>query len=202
MRMHLAIRALGLLVVSAAASLAAPITYNFNWISEGNLPLPTSGSFTYNSAAAVGSQFSNFVIVWDSYTFNFTSVANSATVTTAGVTCPTTASVTSAIIFGFLTGTSECTPTPNTFSWIGNPGGPFPTFNLYDTSGSPGTSDIELSVASTTSVTGTPATVSGLFTTSTASVPEPSTFFLAFAGGAVLLGRRIAQAKRKSADRA
>lgn len=198
MRTHLGIRALGLLVIPAAVSFATPINYTITWISEGQLPLPASGSFTYDSAAAIGSQFSNFQVVWDSYMFNFTSAADSATVNS---TC---GAVTSPEIFAFLMGTPECTPAPDTLSWIGEADAPFPTFELFDTSGL-GTTDIELGASSTTSVTGSPAPVSGLYSVGTAiiippaSVPEPSTFLLALAGGGLLLGRRMAQARQKSA---
>ena len=196
MRTHLAIRILGLLVISGTMSFATPINYTFTWIPEGQLPLPTSGSFTYDSAAAVGSQFSNFQVVWDSFLFDFTAAANSATVNS---TC---GAVTSPEIFAFLTGTSECAPAPDTFSWIGNAGGPSPTFDLFDTSGL-GTTDIELGATSATIVTGSPAPVSGLYSVgrmnTTASVPEPSTVLLGLAGGGLLLGRRMAQARRKSA---
>jgi PEP-CTERM motif len=195
MKAHLA-KVLGLLVIFGTASFATPILYTFNWISEGQTPLPTSGSFDYDSSAAVGSQFSNFTVVWDSFTFNFTAAANSATVNS---TC---GAVTSPEVFAFLTGTAECTPTPNTFSWIGNAGGPSPTFDIYDTSGL-GTTDIELGATSATVVTGSPAPVSGLYSVGTviiqqSPVPEPSTLLLALAGGGLFLGRRMVQAWRKS----
>jgi hypothetical protein len=188
-------KALALVVLSVAGleshAYASPIVYDFNWISEGNLPLPTSGSFTYDSAAAVGSQFSDFVVDWDGFSFNFTANANSATVSS---TC---GAVTSPQIFQFLTGTPECTPTPNTFSWIGNAGGPSPTFNIFDTSGL-GTTDIELGASSGTQVTGSPAPVSGLYSVSTASTPEPSMFIVLLAGCAFLVLKR-ARANRKLA---
>jgi hypothetical protein len=189
MKEHAAVRALALVVLSVAGveshALASPIVYDFNWISEGNLPLPTSGSFTYDSTAAVGSQFSDFVVDWDGFSFDFTTAANSATVTSS---C---GAVTSPEIFAFLTGTPECTPTPDNFSWIGNPGGPFPTFNIFDANAN-STTDIELGASSTTSVTGNPNLVSGLYTVSPAStVPEPSMLFLVLPCVAFVVRKRV-----------
>lgn len=51
---------------------AAPISYDINF--TGGSPNPTSGSFTYDDAVPT---FSNFVVTWNSITYDFTSTANS-----------------------------------------------------------------------------------------------------------------------------
>lgn len=190
MRTHVALRALGLLVISAATSFALPITYNFVW--SGQSPLPTSGSFTYDSSLT---QFTNFTIVWDGYTFNFLPVVNS-TVSSSGC-----GNITTQQIFNFLTAanTSECNPGPDKLTWQGLISGQYAIFNLFNTDGGQGVTDIELSVSDQLAITGSFGPISGLYSVTPASVPEPSTLFLALAGGGLLLGKRMG-ARRKSAD--
>ena len=190
MKKYPALSALALLVLSLtgmeSSAQASPVTYTFNWVFDGQLPLPTAGSFTYDSSLA-SNPFSAFTVSWDGFTFNFTSLAN--TPTSPGATSNGCAAISTAVIFAFLTGTPECPGGTNNFTWVGNPGGPNPTFTLFDNSGA---NQILLRVASGTGVTGTPPTVSGLFTvgTPTTGVPEPSALLLALSGCAVLLGRR------------
>jgi len=192
MNQYAAIKFLGLLALSVAGIEsqldAMPILYNINFTSSSSPD--ANGSFTYDSAAAVGSQFSAFVVTWDGFAFNFTTAANSATVTTS---C---GPVTSPKIFAFLTGTPECPGSPNGFTWIGNASAPNPTFNIFD-AGNPNTTDIELGASSPASVTGT-FLVSGTFTTVSAATPEPSSFIMALTCGAFLVRKRRATATRKS----
>jgi hypothetical protein len=60
-------------VPNAQADTVTNYTINFT----GSSILPTSGSFTYDSAMP---GLSNFIVVWDGFTFNLTSSANNPTV--------------------------------------------------------------------------------------------------------------------------
>lgn len=186
-RQQAVIKFLGLLMLSVAGmetrAYAGPITYNINFVVGTGFPDATA-SFNYDSAAAIGSQFSAFNVKWDSFTFDFTAVANATNFNTAG--CGT---VTSTITFAFLSGTGEC-PGTNTIYWqAGAPVGGSPAFYFVDS----GTTGYILLDASPASGTGDGAFVNnGAFTIAAASqtVPEPSSFLLALTCGAFLVAVR------------
>lgn len=191
MKLKTTFSALGLVMLFAVGfesrSDAAPILYTIDFTLISGPPAPTSGSFDYNSTAAPGFQFTNFVVDWDGFTFNFTAAANAATVTDNG--CPTPTAVT---IFDFLTGTGDCPGSPNAFTWkadTNNAGSTSdPTFNFYD-DGNPSTNYIIFG-ASAGSVPVVPslADISGTYVATAApTVPEPSTLILALLGGVFLL---------------
>ncbi len=71
---------------------------------------PTSGSFVYDAAETLGNRFSNFVVVWDGFTFDLTGSANRGGIV-LGTQCGTQSNSTSATVFEFLSGTAVCTPT-------------------------------------------------------------------------------------------
>ena len=55
----------------ASVATASQITYNINFTNTFGIG-PAAGSFTFDSQAALGSQFSNFLVTWDGYTFDYT----------------------------------------------------------------------------------------------------------------------------------
>ena len=75
-RSRRAVQVLLLTGIIASGACAAPLAYNINFTTTSGSPTPT-GSFTYNSALADGTQFSSFLVDWDGLTFDFMTVANS-----------------------------------------------------------------------------------------------------------------------------
>src|SRR5579863_7894850 len=65
------------LLLAAPAADASPLSYDIDFTAFNFMgPPPTSGSFTYDASAAIGSQFSDFTVVWDGLTFDLTAAAN------------------------------------------------------------------------------------------------------------------------------
>ena len=91
--------------IGAITAAAGPITYAIDFTTASGIA-PTSGAFTYDSSSPVGSQFSNFTVVWDTFTFDMTAQANSPV--EYGTGC--TASATSVTFFDLLSGAAQCTP--------------------------------------------------------------------------------------------
>ena len=98
---------LPLLVITALAATthAAPITYTINFSSSLG-DRPTSGGFTYDTAAAPTSAFSGFTILWNTLTLDFTSAANNYITTPAGG-CPGDGNG-SAVAFSIMSGSLNC----------------------------------------------------------------------------------------------
>jgi hypothetical protein len=64
--------------------LATPIDYTINFSLTQDGPVPASGSFSYDSST---STFANFDVLWDGYTFDLTSAANSLAFTSPTDPC-------------------------------------------------------------------------------------------------------------------
>ena len=173
---------------------ATPILYNINFNNLTGTPVPTSGSFTYDAAAALGSQFSNFVVVWDGLTFNDTAIANAGNVILTGVGC--TSPDTSATVFAFLTQHAQCPGSPNTYTYLANASLAGAAFDFFD-DGNPTTNNIQLQGGTASNVIN--SGVSGNYTvTPAATTPEPSTFLLALTCSAFLVRKRSVRLTRKS----
>jgi hypothetical protein len=177
-----AVQVLLLTGIIASGAFAGPINYVINFTTTSGSPTPT-GSFTYDSAAALGSQFTAFVVVWDALTFDFTSQANTPIVNTVGC-----GAVTSITIFNFLSGTDECPGSPNTFNYdsteaLANSG------ITFSDNGSPYPHYIDLQ-SIVGGYSGRNNIDDGTFTvTAQTQTPEPSSFILALTGGAFLVKR-------------
>ena len=161
----------------AAAVHAAPVTYNINFTGVGTLP--TSGSFTYDAANPV---FTNFIVVWQGISFNLTAGAN---VAFAAGACNTPG-----------------TPAEDAFSFLSNPvcgSGAFQSgwqafpvlatyvfsFNRFDLQfGATDWVSVETGTSGPAGLQG----ANGAF--SIAAVPEPATLPMVLAGGAWLAWRR------------
>lgn len=175
------------LVGAAASATAAPITYNINF--TGGTPNPTSGSFTYDSAAALGSQFTGFNVLWSGISFDLTAQANSPIA--GGTGCP--AGLTSATFFSILSGNSVCSGTPsNQWNGFASPPGLESFLICQGTGGGMGCNTVGRIAARSDlflSFSGAPVNASGEFTISPA-VPEPSSLALLLGGGVWLAWQR------------
>ena len=96
------------LLFLTVGSNAAPIIYSINFeLLTGTLT--PSGEFTYDAASPLGSQFSNFVVMWGADTFNLTASANNPALLGSGdVPNPCYASANSAGVFQALSNPSAC----------------------------------------------------------------------------------------------
>jgi hypothetical protein len=158
-------------VGSTLRSYAAPINYTISFTTNSGIS-PSSGSFTFDSAQPLGSQFTAFTVVWDSISFNLTSTANAPQ--TSG-----SCTATSLTVFLFLTGTPECPGTGGQpIGWgatIPN-GSAIAFFNIFDVS-SGGANAINIQ-GTPTIPTNTGPTVGANGGFSASPVPEPSSLLL------------------------
>lgn len=190
-RSRQAVQVLLLMGIIASCAFAGPIAYSINFTTTSGSPPPTSGSFTYDGAAALGSQFAAFDVLWDGLTFDLTSSANTGG---QGSGCGV---VTSSTIFQVLQGTAEC-PGSNTFGWFGGHGSLNSEFAFGDT----GASSDFIQVIGLNPATGTGG-ASGTFSITAingAPTPEPSSFILALVGGAFLVRKRMHLTTRRSSQ--
>lgn len=93
-------------ILGASAGQAAPVLYNINFTGTS---IPTSGSFSFDATASL---FSNFNVVWNGRTYDFTTTANG--VGTAVGTCATPAPDASDLFNAMTSGCSAVT----TMGWI------------------------------------------------------------------------------------
>jgi hypothetical protein len=112
-RLRTAVQMLLLTGIIASRAFAGPVPYVINFTTTSGSPAPTSGSFTYDSAAALGAQFTAFVVVWDGLTFDLTSAANAGGFSFG---CGAV-KVNSATAFAILSGTNECPGSPYAIRW-------------------------------------------------------------------------------------
>src|SRR5262249_23932312 len=96
----------------ATGAFASPVFYNITFTATSGTA-PTAGSFTYDAAAALGSQFTGFTVVWESGIYDLTSAANTGK-QFVGTDCGTTPS--SQSVFTFLSGQNVCA-NPAVISW-------------------------------------------------------------------------------------
>lgn len=180
----------GVLVVSVSPGALADTltTYEITFtLAPGYTPLPTSGSFTYDST---NPQFSNFLVSWAGATFDLTAVANAPHVTGSG--CTGEASTPS---FGFtiISQSASGCSSPIGYYWaglsFGDGFGEF-AFGLYNSvSGS--SEDFftaNISGLGSGELSGTGGW--SISPTSTVITPEPSAFVLLWIGMFALLGIR------------
>jgi hypothetical protein len=173
-------------VAATLSSFAGPVSYQINFTTTSGTA-PATGTFTYNSSLALGSQFTSFTVTWDALTFNFASNANAGGAV-VGTLCGT--SPTSATVFAWLTGTGVCSGAgqTNTFAWLASAtNGSNASFALRDV-GDAQLNDYAQTTTSLSSVSATTTNGAGTFTSS--ATPAPSTWMLALAGGALLLCRQ------------
>jgi hypothetical protein len=170
----------GAVTQAAAAPILYDISFSVSSIAVSDplrTPGPPVGSFKYDSTAA--NPFSDFFVVWNSITFDFTAEAN-------------TASPNPIDRFNALNGacgnrawTAVTTDPLNSFEFkVSAPG----IMSLAD----------DFNKASRIDVL-----ANGTFSITASEVPEPSTYALLLSGGALMLatGRRIRRGQEKSNER-
>jgi hypothetical protein len=159
---------IGLLLIAVSLPVhASPVNYTINF-TTGFGPAPTSGSFTYDSSTGT---FSDFVVVWDGYSFNLTSSANATFLGSSG--CTGEAS-TGAYSFELLSQTLTCPSGPDYF-WAGQPRvGPTQAF-LFDAEVSGSAYD---QIGTYLPATGKTDSSGGGWTISAVITPEPSELLL------------------------
>jgi hypothetical protein len=180
----------------ATGAFASPVLYNITFTTTIG-PAPTAGSFTYNSTAPLGSQFTGFTVLWGSGIYDLTATANSGE-QFIGTDCGTTPS--SASVFAFLNGQNVCANTA-VIAWDGTTSG----IDIFDVrnqelSGS-GPPKASISINASTPYSAGPDATGTFSIASASTVPEPSTFILTLLPGAFLLRRRVTRAVGKSSCR-
>lgn len=170
--------ALGLIVLVAQPA-HADTTYTINFTTSAGSPGPTSGSFTYNSSTHT---FSNFVVMWDGYSFNLTSSANSPF--DAHPSGCTGEASTGAFAFEILSKTLTCPSAPEYF-WFGQPRvGPTQVFVFEDEVSATAYDQVGASLPAT----GATDSADGSWTISAMNTPEPSELLLLGSGLVSLMG--------------
>jgi len=87
--------------VFGAAGIVSATNYQINFTVANGSPAPTSGAFDWN-----GSTFSNFIVIWDGFTFDMTSLANFPSHYGPPASCGSTATD----FFNFMVTGQACTP--------------------------------------------------------------------------------------------
>jgi hypothetical protein len=170
------------LIVGVTAAVASPITYNISFSPVFGVPLPTSGSFVYDSALGPNSRFTLFSVVWGGLSFDLRTAANTPFV---GGTCGT---ATSASTFSLLTTSMPCGPTSQMPFWNGI-GGSTAGFTFADLSAD-NSSEILINAQGNGPAS---ASANGNFTVAPAAgtVPEPGTLLLMITGAGLIAFRRL-----------
>ncbi len=187
--------------------LAAPVDYVINFTLTGGSPLPTSGTFTYDSG---GPGFTAFLVEWSGFTFDLAASANAPFIYAPADPIPCLGGATGHAA-SFLALTACLTPPPQigeTSSvgqfWVGmtypDTGGDFFAFNYSPIdSSTPGAPFIQISLVHG-ALGPVPSVVGyGPFSAIPSAVPEPSTLALTLVAGVLSARKRIAQGLRQAA---
>ncbi len=161
------------LMGALSTAAASPVLYTLNF--TGGTPDAT-GSFDYD-ASLTSNPFSAFTVTWEGTTFNLTSAANTAPLDTE--TCA--ASTGAAEIFQSLTAPGCGVGGTSSEDWYADI--QFNEIGIDIYGAAPSVSEVE-----DTTNNGNPVTSGTVQATSTA--PEPATWGLVIAGGAVIAWRR------------
>jgi hypothetical protein len=175
-----------LLALGAVPAVAAPVYYSIAFTLTSSSPLPTSGSFYYDSST---STFTSFDVTWDGDSFDLTASANATVFYVTTDPCYSGATNGAQDIFLLLTAcSSDANPTYYTGSpqWYGDnnliPAG-------YTAFGFETTPVLNQVTAGYYFGTGSPVQALGGFE---ASAPEPGTWALTLIGLGWALRKRLA----------
>jgi hypothetical protein len=175
------------MTIITTVAFAAPITYNITFTTTSG-PVPTSGSFSYDSTAPLATRFSNFTVLWGGGIFDLTAAANTGE-QFLGTDCGTTPS--SQSVFMFLSGQNVCA-NPAVIAWDGIRSTGIQTFDFRDQESSGSGAPMAGIDTVSSSVFSPGADATGTFSIeSPSTVPEPSTLILTSLPGVLLLRRRF-----------
>jgi hypothetical protein len=183
---HVLSRIIFLTGIVAPVANAGLVTYTINF--TGGAPLPTAGSFTYDTTAR---NFTAFSVTWDGVDFNFLAYPLVAANYPDAVG-PECGPATPSTFFELLTTGLGCTGgTPFWFASSNDEGGQYFTFNDFTVPVFPEGASYILVGMDAGIPTAPTQYASGDFTAT--EVPEPAPQLLTIAGGAMLLaGKRRA----------
>lgn len=160
-----------LLLCGAAQVYASPVLYDVDFTAfdlDGSSP--TAASFDYDASAPVGSQFSDFDVVWDGFTFHLTARANNPDAGPGPFTTSTCVlSIDSAGFFAALANPSDGFG-GNTF-WIGSVNGGTAEFGIFVGNGV--TTGLGVGQSYSTSYSGPVLSAAGDWTISAGPEPGP-----------------------------
>jgi hypothetical protein len=179
---------MGLLLIAVSLPVyASSVNYTINFTTSSGSPGPASGAFTYDSGTDT---FSNFVVVWDGYSFDLTSSANATFTSSSGCTGEASSG---AFSFALLSQALTCPSAPEYF-WFGQPRVGPTQFFAFEDEVSPSGYD---QIGATLPATGATDSAAGNWTISAAAnTPEPSGLLLLGSG---LVGLMFAGLKRRFA---
>ena len=175
----------GALFMAAFAPAAYADLFEINFSLEYGTPVPASGVFAYDASLPLGSQFTNFLVQWHSYSFDMTAAANWPGF--GGTACGS-GSQNSAASFALLDGSGPCAHTgdsPDGKYWsaytdVGGASAHFYFFGAHDQPYTTESDWIQISSSSPIEppLPGAPFAAVGSWTLTNATVPEPSAFSL------------------------
>jgi hypothetical protein len=200
---------LPILLIGALPALATPVNYTIDFTLTQDGPLPTSGSFSYDSST---STFANFDVVWDGDTFDLTSAANAFTFSSPTDPCFSGSTTGAQEIFQLMTAcsgdndASYYTAPPQYEANIYPYGSPnYTNFQFLTTSTiNPGPNQINLYTPAL-GTTGCPADTCYTYSAqvvgefeATADTPEPGTYAFVLIGLGLTMRKRIATGLRQA----
>lgn len=168
--------------------MAAPLNYTINFTTTAGTA-PTAGSFTYDDSTGL---FSNFQVLWDVYTFDLTSSANTPVTGGGAPECQSATGATAFLLLSNQCGASGWAATVTS-------AGPFPAaihwFSFFALP-QPITPPETLSIYTTVNHSGSPRLTSGSGSwtllaeqNDTGAVPEPASMTMVALAAAALLFR-------------
>ncbi len=189
-----------LLVLGVVPIHAGPLVYNITFLfsagSSAPPALPT-GSFDYDASAAVGSQFSNFIVNWDGMSFNLTSAANNPQVDNTPAS-PCISGDNSAGVFNALINPGNCAYV----GWTATASQPLPyvigTFDIeLFSSQTPANNGLEVGECCLVSRSGSTPVSAAIGSFAVTQAPEPATISTLMIGVLTIFGVKAGQTIRR-----